>query len=145
MENIKYVKKVQTLIKSVLNGLSLHRCSGVNINNVSPSKSYRILLMVAGAIGMSGANALDNVAAAFLFKADSVIIRHQRMVARFVWVNEFDTKYAIRNCVLKMNLLLGHSNVPCITMKRLRGNSISGKLILTVVSAERMFVIATSY
>ncbi len=108
--------------------------SGASINNAFPSKNYRIQLMVAGVIGMNGVNVHDRVAVAFPFKVDSVIIRHQRMVAHFVWVNEFATRYAIRNYVLKMSLVLGHNNVPCTIMKRSRGSNTSGKLISIIVS-----------
>lgn len=90
--------------------------------------------MVAGVIGMNGVNVLDHVVVAFPYRVDSVIIQRQQTVVHFVWVNEFDIKYAIRNCVLKMNLVLEHNNVPCIIMKHWKENSISGKLILIVVS-----------
>lgn len=135
VENIKYVKTL-TSINSVFIRLHLHPFSGVNINNVCQSKNYQIPLMVAGAIGMIGTNVHDHVAVAFPFKVDNVIIQHQQMVVRFASVNEFDIKYAIRNCVLKMNLVLGHNNVPCIIMKRLKESNISGKLILIVVSVK---------
>lgn len=90
--------------------------------------------MVAGVIGMIGVNVHEHVVVAFRYRVDNVIIRHQPTVVRFVWVNEFDIKYAIRNYVLKMNLVLDRNNVPCIITKRSKENSISGKLILIVVS-----------
>lgn len=92
--------------------------------------------MVDGVIGMNGVNVHGLVAVAFPFKVDSVIIRHQQMVAHSVWVNEFDIKFVIRICVLKMSLVLDRNNVPCIIMKRLKESSTSGKLILIVVSVE---------
>lgn len=110
------------------------RFSGVNINNVYPSKNYPIQLMVAGAIGTNGANVHDRVAAVYPFRVVSVIIRRQRTVVHFVWVNEFDIKYATRNCVLKMSLVLGHNNVPCTIMKRSKGSNTSGRRISIVVS-----------
>lgn len=107
---------------------------------MSPLKNYQILWMADGAIGTNGVSVHGHVAVEFPFKADSAIIPHQPMVARFVWVNEFDIKYAIRNCALKMSLVLGHNNVPCIIMKRSKESNISGKLILIVVSLFNEFL-----